>query len=90
MSHRTPNKTKSRTLRRIYVKATKGVRVHYKKRKPQKARCAECKAILKGIPRERPYKMRTLPKTKKRPSRPYAGVLCSKCLTKKIKESIRK
>jgi len=86
----TPHKTKSRTLRRVFVKAAKGVRTHYRKRKPSKAKCAECETLLKGVPRERPYKMQNMAKTKKKPSRPFGGNLCSKCLTKKIKEKARK
>lgn len=76
---------KSRTFRRIAVK-TPGARniIHYKKRKPQAAKCGSCKATLKGVPRERPYKMRNMPKTAKRPERPFGGVLCSKCSRKKI------
>ena len=49
----------------------------------------KCKAILKGVPRERPYKMRTMAKTKKRPERPYGGVLCSKCMREIFKEKAR-
>lgn len=82
---------KSRSLRRVYVK-TPGSRVvvHYRKRKPKIAHCSSCGAILKGVPRERPYKMQNMPKTKKRPERPYAGVLCSKCMRKLFKEKARK
>jgi large subunit ribosomal protein L34e len=72
---------KSRTFRRVYVKTPGGrVVVHYRKRKPGKAKCGSCRALLKGVPRERPYKMRSMAKTKKRPERPYGGVLCSKCM----------
>ena len=72
---------KSRTFRRIKVTTPGGIRkVLYKKRKPSKARCAMCKSILKGVPRERPKKMSNLAKSKKKPERPYAGNLCSKCM----------
>ncbi len=72
---------RSRSLRRVYVKTPGGrTAVHYKHRKPRVARCGKCGAKLKGVPRERPYKMRNMPKTKKRPERPYGGVLCSKCM----------
>ena len=82
-----PGKQKSRTFRRIFKKITGNkVTVHYKKRKPSKARCANCGAVLKGVPRELPIKMKNLAKTKKRPSRPFGGMLCSKCAREKIKE----
>ena len=84
-------KHKSKSLRKVF-RRTPGnkVVVHYKKRKPNKARCAICGAVLKGVPRELPYKMRNLPKSKKRPSRPYGGYLCSKCARQKIIEEARK
>lgn len=76
---------KSRTLRRVRVKTPGGInKIHYRKRKPAKAKCGGCGAVLKGVARERPFKMKSLTRAKKKPSRPYAGVLCSKCLRKKM------
>lgn len=81
---------KSRTFRRVFVKlAGSKVRIQYKKRKPSKAKCASCGKVLCGVLRERPYKMRTMQKTKKRPSRPYGGVLCSNCTRELLKKRIR-
>ncbi|MBN2457751.1 50S ribosomal protein L34e [Candidatus Woesearchaeota archaeon] len=74
---------RSRSLRRVKIVTPGGVnKTVYKKRKPQKAHCAECGAVLSGVPRERPYKMQNMPKTAKRPERPYGGVLCSRCTRK--------
>jgi len=74
---------KSRSLRRIKVKVPGGeTRQVYKSRKPKKAKCSMCGAVLKGVPRESATKMKNLTKTKKRPQRPYGGVLCSKCMRK--------
>ena len=76
---------RSRSLRRVYVKLPGGrVTMHYRKRKPGKAKCGNCHALLKGTLRERPNKMSNLPKTKKRPERPYGGNLCSRCMRKLI------
>ncbi|MBI2564864.1 50S ribosomal protein L34e [Candidatus Woesearchaeota archaeon] len=85
-----PSKQKSRTFRRVYVR-TPGNRlvIHYKKRNPGKAKCRVCKNELHGIPRLRPFKMKNLSKTKKRPERPYGGNLCSKCMRKLIISKIR-
>ena len=70
---------RSRSLRRVYVKTPGGKTVvHYRRRKPAKAKCV-CGAVLKGIPRERPYLMQNMSKSKKRSERPYGGNLCSKC-----------
>ena len=81
-------KHKSRSMRRVKVK-TPGAKVviHYRKRKPSKAHCAGCGAVLPGVARARPYKMKTMAKTKKRPERPFAGQLCTKCSRAKIKKS---
>ena len=74
---------KSRSLRRIKVKVPGGTtKLVYKKRKPKKAKCSICGAALKGVPRENATKMKNLAKTKKRPQRPYGGVLCSMCMRK--------
>ena len=82
---------KSRTFRRISRKTPGGnVSLQYRKRKPAKAKCGACGALLAGVPRERPFKMQNMPKTAKRPERPFGGVLCSKCMRKKIKDSFRK
>ena len=80
-------KHKSRSMRRVYVKKPGNtVSISYRKRKPSKAKCIKCGAVLKGVASERPYKMQNMAKTKKRPSRPYGGVLCSKCMREVMKE----
>ncbi len=82
---------KSRTLRRKKVKTPGGrLTTHYLKRKPNKAHCADCGTVLSGVPRERPYVMRNLAKTQKRPERPFGGVLCSRCSRELIKKQARK
>jgi len=82
---------KSRSLRRVFVKTPGGRTVlHYRKRKPKNPKCRSCGAVLKGVPRERPYKMKKMTKSKKRPSRIYGGNLCSRCVRKKIIEKARK
>lgn len=71
---------RSNTYRKVFVRTPKGnTVVQYRKRKPSKAICGKCKTQLSGVPRERPYKMENMAKTKKRPTRPFGGVLCTKC-----------
>jgi large subunit ribosomal protein L34e len=71
---------KSRSLRRVFVRSPGAkTKLQYRKRKPSKAKCASCGKALAGVARERPYKMQNMPKTKKRPQRPFGGKLCSKC-----------
>jgi len=81
---------KSRTFRRVKVKTPGGeTKVHYKRRKPSKAKCSGCGKNLAGVPRELPGKMTKMPKTKKRPERPYGGKLCTQCTRNKIKQTAR-
>jgi len=84
-------KFKSRTKRRVKKRTPSGkVKTVYLKRKPQPAKCANCKAILKGVPRKTPSKLKSIPKTQRRPERPYGGNLCSKCMRAKIISKTRK
>ena len=73
------------SLRQIFVKTPGGKTVvHYKRKKPSKAHCAECGAVLSGVAREIPSKIKNISKTAKRPQRAYGGMLCSRCARKKI------
>ena len=72
---------RSRSIRKVKRKVPGGRTVtHYERKNPKSAHCAKCNAVLKGIPRKRPFKMHALSKSKKRPERPYGGNLCSKCM----------
>ena len=57
--------------------------------RPSFAKCASCGKPLHGIPRLIPAKMRKLPKTKRRPERPYGGYLCSECSREMFREKTR-
>ena len=78
-------KHKSGHYRKIFVK-TPGNRttVHFRERKPSATVCSQCRQKLAGVPRENPAKMANMPKTAKRPERPYGGTLCSSCTRKLI------
>ncbi len=81
---------RSRSYKRINKKTPGGQSVlRYKKKKPSKHVCAECGAILHGVPRGRPYEIGKLSKTKKRPNRPFGGNLCSKCARDYFKSEAR-
>jgi len=81
---------RSRT-KRIVLRKTPGGRIaiHYERRRPNIAKCALCKSELRGVPNLPPAKMRKLPKSSKRPTRPYGGYLDHKCLEKLIKMAVR-
>ncbi len=88
MAIKTP---KSRSLRRVKITTPGGKRtIHYRKGKPSKAVCGSCGKELAGVPRERPFRIKRLSKTQRRPERPYGGVLCSACTRKTLKEKARK
>jgi len=81
---------RSRTFRRVFVR-TPGARtvLHYCRRKNAPARCSETGQILPGVPRGIPSKIRALPKSKRRPTRPYGGALSSKAMRRKMIEKAR-
>ncbi len=84
-------KPRLRTLKRKRVKTPgKKLVTHYKKEKPGIAKCAICKKPLHGVPRLNQSEMMSLPKTKKRPERPFGGNLCSKCMREVFRNSVRK
>ena len=74
---------KSRSWKRKKVR-TPGNRLvtHYSRGKPSAAKCAKCGKPLHGVPRLRPSGVRKLPKSKRRPERPYGGNLCPTCMRK--------
>lgn len=80
---------RSRSLKRKKVR-TPGNRpvVHYEAKKTKIAKCADCQNPLKGVPRVARSGMRKLPKTKRRPQRPYGGNLCSSCMRKKLRKEV--
>ena len=81
---------RSRSLRRVFVRTPGGrVVMHYEQRKPKLGRCPITGQTLKGVPRERPIKMQNMPKTFKRPQRPFGGVLSSQASREVLKSKAR-
>ncbi|MBS3166108.1 50S ribosomal protein L34e [Candidatus Woesearchaeota archaeon] len=81
---------KSGRFRRVFVKTPGGRTVtHYRQQKPKKQPCAICRKPLAGVPRETASVMANLPKSSKRPERPYGGVLCSSCMRIQIQTKAR-
>jgi large subunit ribosomal protein L34e len=80
---------RSRKRRRVQVKVPGGRTAKRQvARKPAKAKC-RCGKELHGVPRESATKMANMPKTAKRPERPYGGALCSKCMRAKVLASVQ-
>lgn len=62
--------------------------IHFRKRKPSPAKCGKCGTKLNRA-RLNPTQLRKLPKTKKRPERPYPE-LCPRCMREKVKSKVIK
>jgi large subunit ribosomal protein L34e len=81
---------KSRTLRRVSKRLPGGETVkRYEQRNPKVAHCALTGEQLHGVPRKTPTQLAKLPKTKKRPERPYGGVLGSRASRQIIRDEAR-
>lgn len=78
-----------RKIKKIKKRTPSGKSVVRKgKRKPSMAKCANCGAPLHGTPRLKPIKLKRLPKSKRRPNRPYGGNLCSRCTRELLKSRV--
>ncbi|RME78311.1 50S ribosomal protein L34e [Candidatus Woesearchaeota archaeon] len=81
---------RSRTLRRVFRKTPGGKTVVlYKRRAANKPRCGLTGQELHGVPRGTPSKIKALPKSKKRPQRPFGGVLSSEAMRRVLIERAR-
>ncbi|MDI6826412.1 MAG: 50S ribosomal protein L34e [Candidatus Aenigmarchaeota archaeon] len=82
---------RSRSIKKRRVR-TPGNRLmtHFERKKPNVAKCGVCGKPLHGVPRLNPSGIRKLPKTKRRPERPYGGNLCSECMRKLFRKVLIK
>lgn len=78
----------NRSLRKIKRKASGGrTVVHLRKKKPEQLLCYKCGAKL-NRPKLTTVELKKMPKSKRRPQRPFPE-LCSKCMRKYFKESVK-
>ncbi len=76
---------KSRSYIRKKVRTPGGtLKTAYTRKRPAKPQCGGCGKALAGVPRVKETAMKKIPKTKRRPERPFGGVLCSPCSRKEI------
>ncbi len=81
---------KSGRLRKVFVKTPGGkTHIHYRERKPQKAHCAGCGKVLAGVPQGISSVIRKVPRSARKPQRPYGGMLCSACTRQTLKAKAR-
>ena len=79
---------RSRTSKPRFVRTPGGrTAVHYEEKRAGVAKCASCGRPLAGVPRS--GNARTLPRSSRRPNRPFGGYLCSVCARGAIKEAAR-
>jgi len=72
---------RTKSLRKIKVRTPGGtLTMHYEKRHKGWYKCAVCGKPLAGVPRE----PKELPKSSRRPERPYGGYLCAECLRREL------
>ncbi|MFH1174695.1 MAG: 50S ribosomal protein L34e [archaeon] len=76
---------RSRSKRRVYVRTPTGTKLTFRQRKPSQAKCGACGIQLLAVPRANKTGMRAIARSKRRPERPYGGVLCSVCMRKRMK-----
>ena len=83
-------KDKTRGVRRVFRRTPGGsVTTRYLPKKVGKATCAGCGKVLLGTLSASRAVMKNTAKSKKRPERPFGGVLCSKCMRLAIVEKAR-
>jgi len=73
-----------RRMKKVKRKTPGGLlRFIFRRKMYSKHKCAICSGELAGVPRGKPAVIGRLTKSKRRPTRPFGGQLCSKC-TRKI------
>lgn len=81
---------RSRSKKKVQRRTPGGRTVtHYKKKKPAKQKCGRCGRLLSGVPNTIPSEVRKLSKSERVPTRPYAGVLCAKCVEDLVRYTTR-
>lgn len=78
----------SKKMRKIKLKSPGGeTLISFKRKKPSYAKCKLCGKKL-NIPKMNVKKLKNLPKTKKRPERPFPE-LCSRCMRNHFRNKVR-
>lgn len=83
--------TKSdRRKHRVYRKSAKETRLVVKSGKASNMECALCHARLHGVPHGKKVNaLKKLSKTQRRPTAPFAGILCGNCREATVIEAIK-
>ncbi|HLD02178.1 MAG TPA: 50S ribosomal protein L34e [Candidatus Nanoarchaeia archaeon] len=73
-------KDRSRSSRRVKLRTPAGKTTHYKARNVSRSECPVEHIMLPGVPRLSVSKLRKIAKTRRRPQRPFGGVLSSRAM----------
>lgn len=74
-----------RRMKQVKQKTPGGkLKTAYRRKMYSKHKCGICGGELAGVPRGKPVVIKRLTKSKRRPTRPFGGQLCSKCSRKVI------
>ena len=84
------HKTKSRTFLRKKVRTINGTVTRYIKKSPSRATCSVTGQKLHGVVRGSPNQVAKVPRSSRRPERPFGGVLSSKASRAVLKSRARK
>lgn len=77
---------RTRSKKKVKVRTPGGATVtHFKSKKPAKAACGRCEGRLGGVPNRIQSESRGLRPSERTPNRPYAGVLCERCLDELVR-----
>jgi len=68
--------------RKRAVRTVKGTRILYGERCSRPASCAMCGRPLAGVPKGK--RARRVPRSSRRPNRPFGGYLCPSCARREI------
>jgi large subunit ribosomal protein L34e len=75
-------------MRKLKKKVAGGSVMRFEKKKPSRPVCSVCRKPLSAVKKGRAVELKKLPKSKKKPNRPYGGQLCSACMREEIREKI--
>ncbi|MDP6670220.1 MAG: 50S ribosomal protein L34e [archaeon] len=79
-----------KTMKKKKRRTPSGSKEYYVREKTGKRSCAVCKKPMHGVPHGKTVaEVSKLSKTKKRPSVPFGGVLCTKCRRQVFEEKAK-
>lgn len=63
--------------------------LHHRRRRNAAPQCAQCRVILPGVARGTKTIVKKIPRSARRPERPFGGYFCSACTRRTIIARVR-